>query len=78
MATPNFILKEPFTLSCGQSHLDDRVLEAGSWVRPIEFCYVPKEVKEDPRWKYFDKNTEIFCYTHWGLIPIPKKSLREK
>ncbi len=50
---------------------------AGTFVRPIDLKYVPKHITDDERWKYFDKNTDVFCYYSGGIVPIPKALIRE-
>ena len=71
MKTTNYVLMEAYT------HLIDRqdsqTLPAGSFVRPMDPRWVPKEVKER-HWINHDK--EVFCYTRLGIIPIPRKIIR--
>lgn len=75
MATPDFVLTEEFSIYNGPQ--DSKVLKAGSFVRPISKCYLPKHITEDPHNQYiFDDR--VFCYTHYGIILIPKKLLRQK
>lgn len=74
MSTPNYVLTEPVPFSSG--HMDAKILDAGVFVRPIEYCYVPKHVIEDRRWKGFNKTTDVFVYCHHGIIAIPLKSIR--
>lgn len=76
--TPNYVLSEPFIYSVyGHGPMDSRTLEAGTFVRPIELYYVPKHVTEDPQNRGFDKAKEVYCYCHFGIIPIPRKIIRE-
>ncbi len=72
--TPNYRLLEAHTVSNGPH--DQRLLPAGSYVRPIELRYVPKHVIDDSRWTWFDGDIEVFCYCSLGIIPIPKKILK--
>lgn len=78
--TPNYRLIQDHTVSSGSGLMgaDYKTLPAGSYVRPIELSYVPPHVKEDSRWKYFNKELEVFAYTKFGIIPIPKYILRDE
>jgi hypothetical protein len=75
--TPNYCLTEDCHIPSNDRG-DGKVLEAGTWVRPIDPYYIPKHVKEDDRWPFFDENTQIFCYTRYGIVPLPKRILRER
>lgn len=56
---------------------DVKTIPAGTFVRPIEYQYVPKHVKEDDRWtRNFNPETEIYCHTSYGMVPVPRKSIR--
>lgn len=46
MATPDYQLRYRMQFDEGQH--DHRVLEAGTFVRPVEYQYVPKHVKDKP------------------------------
>ncbi len=74
MSTPDFILMTEFSWSMG-AH-DTRTLPAGAFVKPCELCYVPKHVIESERHRFFDKEKDVFCYTHYGFTAIPKKLIR--
>lgn len=84
MKTPNYVLIEDVQVNLGVASggwnmpADYKVLPAGSFVRPINYDYVPKHVLEDPKWKNFNSEKEIFCYTKLGFIAIEKKMLRER
>ena len=74
------------------SALDARTLPQGSFVRPLELHYVPKHClaeRENSFWthvpdswggqkirKSFDPLTEVFCYTRYGIITIPRQFIR--
>lgn len=73
--TPNYVLDRPHTFYRG-GH-DSRTLPAGSFVRPIELKYVPAHILDDEQWRWFNKEREVFCFTRYGIIPIPKEYLRE-
>lgn len=72
---PNYQITESHT--CHSGPTDTITLPEGSFVRPIELHYVPKHVIEDPQNRYFNKTTEIFCYCHYGILPIPRRIIRE-
>lgn len=74
MSTPDYVLKEEYRFSVGPQ--DVRVLPAGTFVRPIELYYVPKHVVDNPDYRHFNKHEEVFCYTRYGIIPIPRKHIR--
>ena len=71
MKTPNYVLNSDHTLISGH---DTRVLKEGTFVRPLELHYVPKHVLEANKW--VNTYDESFCYTHFGIVPIPKYKLR--
>ncbi len=73
--TPNYIISEAHSYHVGST--DTRTLEAGTFVRPIELPYVPKHVTENPQNRCFNKETDIYCYCRFGIIPIPRKIVRE-
>lgn len=73
--TPNYVLSEAHVYSTGP--MDTRTLPAGTFVRPIELTYVPKHVTEDPQNRWFDKEKDVYCYCHYGILAIPRKIIRE-
>jgi len=75
--TPNYVLITSFIFDSDSSQRNSKVLPAGSFARPIVFEYVPRHVIEDPRWKLFSDDLDVFCYTRYGIISIPKSLLRE-
>lgn len=72
MRTPNYVLTESHNVSLNNH--DSRHLEEGSFVRPLEMIYVPQHVIDAHKW--FNVKNEIFCYTHFGIIAIPKYKVR--
>lgn len=74
MSTPNSVLTEDHSWSHGP--YDQISLGAGAFVRPIEFIYVPKHVLDKPLCKGFNKDKEIFCYTSYGILPVPYSKIR--
>lgn len=75
--TPNYRLTEEWLIQVNKGYMDPLKLPTGTFVRPIHIDYVPKHVLEDPRWKYFDSKNEVFVYTYYGIVPIPKHIMRE-
>lgn len=69
--TPNYVLQEDHSFNQGTQ--DVRTLPAGTFVRPIEFRYLPRHIT--------DKNQEyersVYCYTRYGIISIPRHKIRE-
>lgn len=75
MKTPNYALKEEYSIVY-DIH-DVKVLPKGTFVRPVQYEYIPKHVIENPMWRFFNKEREVFCYTRYGFAAIPLSSLRE-
>lgn len=75
--TPNYMLNAPYSFECGQNAYDTKTLPEGTFVRPIEIQYVPAHILDNKRWRSFNSSKEIFCYTHYGIIPIPREKIRK-
>lgn len=73
--TPDYVLTEDVYYKANT--YDEKQIPAGSFVRPIELSYVPKHIIEDTRWRWFNKDLEVFCYTHYGILPIAKDKMRQ-
>lgn len=73
--TPNYCLNQEFVYNW-DIH-DKKSLPNGSFVRPIELCYIPQHILDIPRNKSFDPEKEIYCYTRYGIMAIPKHMIRE-
>lgn len=73
MATPNYILKEDHIYAHGTWNTESKILPGGSFVRPIEWCYVPQHVKDN--WIGFDQKTHVFAYTRRGILPLPRNKV---
>lgn len=71
MLVPEYVLTTPFFV---QSSGLTKELPAGSFVKPIEACYIPDFIKE--KLKISDPETETYCYTAYGIILVPKNILR--
>ncbi len=74
--TPNFVLNKSVTLYYGPQ--DERVLPSGTFVRPVQTCYLPKHVLEHPMWKWFNPDHEVFVYTRYGILAVRKDNVVEK
>jgi len=48
----------------------------GTFVKPIEVCYLPKHIKDGRLFKLVDFNDEVYVYSSYGIHPILRKSLR--
>ncbi len=53
---------------------DTLVIPAGTFVKPIEFHYLPVHVKDNH--KSINKLTEVICYTRYGMIRIDRSKIR--
>lgn len=73
--TPNYVLMEEYNINI-DTH-DIKTLPQGTFVRPIEYRYVPKHVLDHPLWKWFNAEREVFVYCRLGIIAVPKKLLRQ-
>jgi hypothetical protein len=73
MRTPNYVTNEVIRISNGRQ--DEKIIPIGAFVRPIEWQYVPVHIKE--KWPEFKKDTEIFVYTRFGIVPVNRTSIRE-
>ena len=73
--TPNYKLIESYSYYLRP--LKTKTLDAGSWVRPVDYSYVPDHVREDERWDNFDVEKFVFVYTRQGFVMVPKRLVRE-
>lgn len=74
MSTPDYVVDENVVFT--NFNGDTLTLPAGSFVKPIDFYYIPAHIKITFDWRVFNKDTHIFCYTRFGIIPIEKKKIR--
>lgn len=84
MRVPNHKLNEEYifhrtvpTGSYSSTRSDPLVLPAGSFVRPIRQEYLPYHILNDKYFQDYLKPEYVFCYTRYGLLPIPKKIIVE-
>lgn len=75
MKTPNYVLMEDVSYTKGV--YSSGMLPKGTFVRPVELGYMPKHVVDDERWRWFNKEKDVFVYCSIGFIVVPKSSLRE-
>jgi hypothetical protein len=75
LPTPNFITTEDYRFM--KSKWTEQILPAGSFVRPIELCWLPKHILDADGHKWFNSETEVYAYCSWGIIAIPKKIMRK-
>lgn len=68
MRTPDYVLTEEVHIA------SDRILPVGAFVRPIVWDYLPRHIREAKPEGL--PNHFAYCYTRYGIIPIPKKSMR--
>jgi hypothetical protein len=76
MSTPNYVTKEDFRFM-SDSLWNEKVLESGTFVRPIELAYVPKHIRDNPMNRWFDAEKEVYVYCSFGIIAIPKNIVRK-
>jgi len=75
MAIPTYItVRDYIVIDRGGG---EQPLPAGSFVKPIELTYLPVHIKESKDYKYFNKEIDVFCYTHYGLVLLPLKLIRK-
>lgn len=72
--TPTYALIAPHHVKCRSDYI---VLSEGTFVRPLSLEYVPQHVLEDRNNLYVDKTKEVFCYTRYGIVPIPRDIIKE-
>lgn len=74
--TPNYVLCAPFTYWVNNGR-DTRTLPEGCFVRPIKLEYVPDHIRDKDGVLFFDPETHVYCYTHFGIVPIQRSIIRE-
>jgi hypothetical protein len=73
--TPSFITTEPY-----ETRRDGGLLPTGSFVKPIKVEYLPKSFEDRDAFcslKYFNPESEIYVFSHYGIHTIPKRIVRE-
>lgn len=78
MKITDYCLSEDVTVPKTSSIWSDPItLHAGTFVKMIDFRWVPKHIIDAEVNKFYDEDKEVFCYCSAGIILIPKKSIRE-
>lgn len=75
MKTPDYVMSEEYSYRY-HWHSDPMVFSVGMFIRPIEIQYVPKHVTERETINKFDKDKEVYCFSRYGIYPIPLKLIR--
>jgi hypothetical protein len=75
MRVPDYVTRDAITISYGFDQ--EKVLPAGSFVKPIRECYLPKHVTEDPKNRFFDPNVHLYVYCYYGFIYVEQKQIME-
>ncbi len=73
MSTPDYMLTEDFNYQ--PTRPNSFVIAAGTFLRPIDFYYVPRHIREEN--KFFNKETEVYCYCYYGILVFPKEVIRK-
>lgn len=74
MKTPDYVLDSDCEMV--DEFWNKKTIPAGTFVKPIDFYYVPKHVREMPLNRYYDKDKETFCYCSYGIVLLPKNKIR--
>lgn len=73
---PEFVLTEEYHLRVDTIG-DPMILPQGSFVKPINNNYISKETRKKPINSWHNDNTDVFCFTRFGVVSLPKKIVRE-
>ena len=73
---PNYITNTDVRITINIT--ESVTVPAGTWVKPVEYYYVPKHIKDIPWWKHLNTEERVFTYSHYGFLPIPRKHISEK
>ncbi len=76
--TSNWALIEDYSYSQGSGYGDRKTLPAESYVKPVEWKYLPRHITEDGENRWHNTETHVFCHTKHGMIPVPRRILKEK
>lgn len=71
---PNYRLKVDVTVG---DMFSESIVPAGTWVKPIDKYYLPQHIKEGEAYRWANHDVEIFCYTSYGIVLIPRKAIVE-
>lgn len=73
--TPNFVTIKEYTFL--KSYFNEKVLPAGTFVRPISLKYLPDHIKNTADYLWFSDTKEMFVYCSMGIVCIPKDIVRQ-
>lgn len=73
--TPDFCLTED-TQVAEAGGWETKTLAAGTFIRPIDYYYVPKHIRDAEENRWFSADKEAFCYTPLGIKLIDKNKFR--
>lgn len=77
LKTANYLTIEAVEIHRGYGS-ESITIPQGTFVKPIEFCYVPKHVRDDMfNHNVYNKDTHIYCYSSYGMYPILRTKIRE-
>ncbi len=73
MPVPEYVLDKDVNFR--GSHGDVITVPAGAFLKPIEYCWVPKHILDEYVGKNIDKHT--FCYCRYGIRLIHNDLIRK-
>lgn len=76
MKVPEYVLSEDHRIVMPIGH-EDITIPAGTFVKPIDKYYVPAHIRNERPGIYIAP-WEVFCYSRYGIYPIPKSKIRER
>lgn len=74
MKTPDYVLMEDYNTG---DYSSEKILPAGSFVRPIDYYYLPAHIKESASKSYLEDTSKVFCYTYYGIKLIEWSKIRK-
>lgn len=74
LPTPNYVLMEAVAVT--KDAFDEKILNPGEFVRPINSRYLPQHIKDTMAFKWHDPERDVFCYTKLGIVLIPIDKMR--
>lgn len=77
MKTPNYVLTEKFSFSANGAFGSAIELPEGTFVRPIEVIWLPTHILQSSDYKFFKPEKEVFVYTRYGIIVVPRDIIRK-
>lgn len=71
MLTPEYVTTQEYVVKIRGA---EKTLPAGSFVKIVSSQYVPDFTKET--YPTFFESNDCYCFTAFGLVPLPKMMLR--